>query len=152
MADDTNKPEEARPEPEKTGKDLLAYLEETGTGPGRLELLKAYLKQQPKATAAEALGYLTHAGCQPGTITKAGKWVTGREDFTYRDPSLPDLTPDEELKQLRQRVAELAGQNRLLEANNHRLTQRLAKLQGASLREPAEPAAPRRKQLAGAAN
>ena len=119
-------------ERDKTGAELLGYLKETGTGQGRLEELTAYLRHHPEASAVELHGHMLHARMHAGTIEKAGKWLHG-DSFVYVGQDAPAQSPEEEMRSLRKRGSEQADLIRSLEAEKHRLTQRVAQLQGVRL-------------------
>ena len=121
--------EKAKPEPEKTGKDLLAYLKETGTGAARLEALDRFLREHKAVTAAEALEYMRSEPTTfwAGTVTKAGQFLYG-DGYAYRDPNLPQLSADEEVAARDQRITDLERDLRELRAKNHQLLQENTRL------------------------
>lgn len=81
---------------EKSAREMVDYLRETGTGATRLKLLEDRVK--PGMTAKELFGFMVTGGIPLGTLEKAGKWLYGPH---YAPESGLASHPTEEVEKLR---------------------------------------------------
>lgn len=128
MADEKAKPKQPDEQPaEKTGRNVLAYLRETGTGTERCQKVEEHLARYPKATAAELVAYMESSGFHQGTVEKAGRFVYGPA-YAYAAPGQGRVTHDQELANLRAQNAQLRQTLKDMEAKNHGLVKTIAQL------------------------
>jgi len=96
---------------EPTGKQLVAYLKDSGTPFARLRPLEEWAKANPEATAEDLYRHMEASGSSQGTLRKAGKWVFGAEfepENVVKDaPADEMLRLREENENFRGRIAEL---------------------------------------------
>lgn len=102
----------------KTAQQVIDHLVATGTGPGRIEKLKAMLVDEPQCTAAEMLEWMISQDFPRGTVLKVGCFLNG-VTWTLNQPG---VEVSSELASLKRENAELKDQLRQANANNGMLT------------------------------
>ena len=93
--------------------DFLDHLVATGTPARNLIDARLHFTDQPDATAEQCFRFLESAAdrgkepINPGTIRKAGKWLWGN---AWEPQNADQLAPADEMRKLRERVADLESQ------------------------------------------
>lgn len=102
-------PESIKDARQATGTELLNYLVESGTNGTKLEAARAWMLDNADATCEKLYRYMENAeehGDKPislGTLRKAGKWIWGD---AWEPETAVFQAPQEEMKRLRERVAD----------------------------------------------
>jgi len=109
---------------EKTGKELLAHLKESGTGRDRCDQVAGYLAENAKATAAEVFEWALGANLPAGTLDKMHRFFRG---YAY-DPVKPGELASDKLTDALKRVAHLETDIKDREAQGALLVRENARL------------------------